>query len=43
MIVFAGKGHEKYQLINGEKVPFDETSIAKEEAKKVFEERLLLV
>ena len=43
MIVFAGKGHEKYQLINGEKVPFDETSIAKEEAKKVLEERLLLV
>lgn len=43
MIVFAGKGHEKYQLINGEKVPFDEISIAKEEAKKVLEERLLLV
>ncbi|MEG0050970.1 MAG: UDP-N-acetylmuramoyl-L-alanyl-D-glutamate--2,6-diaminopimelate ligase [Terrisporobacter sp.] len=42
MIVFAGKGHEKYQLINGEKVYFDEAEIAKSEAKKVMEERELL-
>ena len=35
MIVFAGKGHEKYQLINGEKVPFDEISIAKEDRNSV--------
>ena len=42
MIVFAGKGHEKYQLINGEKIPFDEIDIAKNEAKKVLEERKLL-
>ncbi|MEG1312325.1 MAG: UDP-N-acetylmuramoyl-L-alanyl-D-glutamate--2,6-diaminopimelate ligase [Romboutsia sp.] len=28
MIVFAGKGHEEYQLINGEKIPFSETKIA---------------
>lgn len=42
MIVFAGKGHEKYQLINGEKIPFDESEIAREEAKKVIKERELL-
>lgn len=42
MIVFAGKGHEKYQLINGEKLPFDEIAIAKDEAKKVLEEKELL-
>lgn len=42
MIVFAGKGHEKYQLINGEKLPFDEIAIAKEEAQKVIEEKELL-
>jgi len=42
MIVFAGKGHEKYQLINGEKLPFDEIAIAKDEAKKVIEEKELL-
>ena len=42
MIVFAGKGHEKYQLINGEKLPFDEIAIAKDEAKTVIEEKELL-
>lgn len=42
MIVFAGKGHEKYQLINGEKLPFDEIAIARDEAKKVIEEKSLL-
>lgn len=42
MIVFAGKGHEKYQLINGEKLPFDEIAIAREESKKVIEEKELL-
>ena len=42
MIVFAGKGHEKYQLINGEKLPFDEIAIAKDEAKRVIEEKELL-
>ena len=42
MIVFAGKGHEKYQLINGQKVPFDEAKIAQDEAKKLLEDRKLL-
>ena len=42
MIVFAGKGHEKYQLINGEKLPFDEVAIATDEARKIMEERELL-
>ena len=30
IIVLAGKGHEKYQEINGEKVPYDERKIIKE-------------
>ena len=30
IVVFAGKGHEKYQLINGVKEPFDEEAIIKE-------------
>ncbi|MGX4598661.1 UDP-N-acetylmuramoyl-L-alanyl-D-glutamate--2,6-diaminopimelate ligase [Faecalimicrobium sp. JNUCC 81] len=34
MIVFAGKGHEEYQLIKGERVPFSETEIAINAAKK---------
>ena len=42
MRVFAGKGHEKYQLINGEKLPFDEVAIATDEAIKIMEERELL-
>ncbi len=36
IILLAGKGHEKHQLINGEKIPFDEVEIAKDEAKKVL-------
>ena len=30
IIILAGKGHEKYQEINGEKIPFDERKIIKE-------------
>ena len=30
IVVFAGKGHEKYQLVNGVKEPFDEEAIIKE-------------
>lgn len=36
IILFAGKGHEKYQLINGEKIDFNEAKIAEDEAKKVI-------
>lgn len=32
VILLAGKGHERYQLINGEHVPFDEREIVYEEA-----------
>ena len=30
IIILAGKGHEPYQEINGEKYPFDERVIVKE-------------
>ena len=30
IIVLAGKGHEPYQEINGEKLPYDERVIVKE-------------
>ena len=30
IVVLAGKGHEPYQEINGEKLPFDERIIVKE-------------
>lgn len=39
MIVFAGKGHEEYQLIKGERIPFSETEIATKKAKEVMEDR----
>ena len=35
VILLAGKGHEKYQEINGEKFPFDDISILKEELEKI--------
>ncbi|MGL5694828.1 MAG: UDP-N-acetylmuramoyl-L-alanyl-D-glutamate--2,6-diaminopimelate ligase [Peptostreptococcaceae bacterium] len=36
MIVFAGKGHETYQLIKGERVPFSEKEIAMNAAKELL-------
>ena len=36
MIVFAGKGHETYQLIKGERIPFSEKEIAMNAAKNVM-------
>lgn len=36
IILFAGKGHEKYQLIKGEEIPFNEASIAEDEAKRII-------
>ena len=39
IIVLAGKGHENYQLIQGKKIPFNESEIAKDEARKVLEKR----
>lgn len=35
IILLAGKGHEDYQLINGEKVPFSEREILLDSAKKI--------
>lgn len=39
MIVFAGKGHEEYQLIKGEKIPFSEKEIAIKTATEILENR----
>lgn len=39
MIVFAGKGHEQYQLIKGEHIPFSETEIATNAANKLIKAR----
>ena len=30
IVLLAGKGHEAYQIINGDKRPFDDFQIAKE-------------
>ncbi len=35
IVLFAGKGHETYQLINGKKCPFSERSIIIDEAEKL--------
>lgn len=35
IVLFAGKGHETYQIIHGEKVPFSERSIILNEAAKI--------
>lgn len=40
IVLFAGKGHEDYQLIRGEKVPFSEKAILLDEAAKVNAERV---
>ena len=39
IIVLAGKGHEPYQEINGEKYPFDERIIVKEIIEKIDGEK----
>lgn len=41
IVLFAGKGHEDYQLIRGNKVPFSEKSILLDEAAKVNAERVV--
>ena len=33
IVLIAGKGHEKYQEINGERFPFDDMAILKEHFK----------
>jgi UDP-N-acetylmuramoyl-L-alanyl-D-glutamate--2,6-diaminopimelate ligase len=35
IFLFAGKGHENYQLVNGEKLPFSEKEILLEACKSV--------
>jgi len=37
IVLFAGKGHETYQLVNGKKVPFSERTIILDEAARVRE------
>ncbi len=38
IVLFAGKGHETYQLIEGKKVPFSERGIILDECARIFEE-----
>ncbi len=35
IILIAGKGHEKYQEVNGEKLPFDDLAIARESLNQI--------
>lgn len=42
IILLAGKGHEKYQLIQGERVPFDESLIASNIANEILTTNKLL-
>ncbi len=39
VILFAGKGHENYQLIKGEKIPFCEREIILSQTRKLISER----
>ena len=39
VILFAGKGHEKYQFVRGKEVPFCEADIIRDECAKVMDER----
>lgn len=38
IVLFAGKGHEDYQLVNGEKLPFSEKAILLDECAKISAE-----
>ncbi len=39
IVLFAGKGHETYQLVNGKKCPFSERSIIIDEAQKLIKQK----
>lgn len=41
IVLFAGKGHETYQLIAGRKIPFSEREIIRSECARITEEELL--
>ena len=43
IVIFAGKGHERYQLINGKKLPFSERDIIKEAANAKAEAKKLRI
>ena len=36
IVLFAGKGHENYQIVDGKKVPFSEKIILLDEAEKIL-------
>ena len=40
IFLFAGKGHENYQLINGEKIPFSEKAVLTEACLKLSEQKI---
>ncbi len=37
IVLIAGKGHEAYQIIKGQKIPFDDRLVAKKILKEIFE------
>ncbi|MBQ3900094.1 MAG: hypothetical protein II736_00060, partial [Clostridia bacterium] len=40
IVLFAGKGHERYQLIGGIKVPFSERAVILDECRAVIAEEM---
>jgi UDP-N-acetylmuramoyl-L-alanyl-D-glutamate--2,6-diaminopimelate ligase len=42
ILLFAGKGHETYQLIDGEKIPFSERAIILDESAKIQERMYIM-
>jgi len=37
IVLVAGKGHEAYQLVKGQKIPFDDREVAQKILKEMFE------
>jgi UDP-N-acetylmuramoyl-L-alanyl-D-glutamate--2,6-diaminopimelate ligase len=38
-VLIAGKGHERYQEINGERLPFDDVEVARSALNRILQDR----